>query len=778
VLIIEDSADDAFLLLRELRRGGYELQSEQVDSPTALNRALDSQSWDLVLSDHAMPGFSALAALDILKARRFDLPFIIVSGNMSEEVAVTAMKAGANDFFVKGNLTRLVPAIERELSEAEVRRAQRRSAEQLHLRQTILECQSEAAPDGILVVSTDKRWLSNNRLFVEMWRLPETITQQQSSDAAFDWMKDQLPDPAPFVRGIQRLNAHPEEESRDEVTLKDGRIFSSYSTPVRSNDGIFYGRVWYYRDITERKRAEQRLAAQYAVTAILAESLSLDEATPRIVQAICESLGWEIGAAWRLERSTQVLAFVNFWAQPGFQAAEFEASIRALTFPIGKGLPGRVWLQKRAAWIPNLAMDDNFSRSPLAARLGLHSAFAFPVQLGSEFLGVMEFFSREIRPPDDALLCMFANISSQIGQAIERGRAEADLRESEARNRAILDSFPDVVFVVDLKRKVLFLNPAAVRLLDFLQLQRQLPPEVDAIVQQVLQTGEDYSPSDFAHTYRVRIQHEDRFFLPRVVAMRRKNGVPFGIVALLQDVTALRLLDSLKSNLIATVSHELKTPMTSLRMALHVMREETVGALNPHQKEMLSIAHGESERLLSTLNNLLDLARFEEGLPMVYLESASPALLVEAAVNEARPAALSKRLDIITEVEESLPALEVDRVRLIHVFTNLLTNAIKHSPKGESILFRVARRNHQWVRFTITDHGPGIPLEYQARIFDKFFRVPGQPRTGTGLGLTIAKEFVKAHQGVLGVTSEPGQGSTFYVDLKIPDSTTAGKPSQ
>src|SRR2546423_564052 len=157
VLIVEDSEDDAFMLLRELRRGGYEIFSSQVYSPEAMRAALDRQPWDLIISDHAMPAFSALAALSILKERGLDLPFIIVSGNMSEEVAVTAMKAGAHDFFVKGNITRLMPAIERELAEAEVRRIQKNSAEQLHLRQTILECQSEPALDGVFLVSGDKK---------------------------------------------------------------------------------------------------------------------------------------------------------------------------------------------------------------------------------------------------------------------------------------------------------------------------------------------------------------------------------------------------------------------------------------------------------------------------------------------------------------------------------------------------------------------------------------------------------------------------------------------
>jgi PAS domain S-box-containing protein len=647
VLIVEDSEDDAFSLLRELRRGGYEIISDQVYSANAMSAALDRQPWDLIISDHAMPGFSALSALAILKDRALDLPFIIVSGNMSEEVAVTAMKAGAHDFFVKGNVARLIPAIERELTEAAVR--------------------------------------------------------------------------------------------------------------------------------SERKRAERRLAAQHAVTTILAESTALNEATPEIVQAICENLGWEIGAIWRVDPAENVLRFVELWQTPASGTVEFKTSLQQITFAPGVGLPGRIWLTRRPAWIPDVMKDAHFPRPALAAQLGLHGAFAFPIQLGNDFLGVIEFFSRQIQPPDDELLSMFASISSQIGQAIERRRTEAHLRESEARNRAILESLPDIVFVVDARRKILFFNPAAGQLLGNLNLNQELPREVQEIVEQVMEKGVDHVPADFNQTYRARIQNEDRFFLPRVVAMHAKSGAVFGVVVLLQDVTALRLLDQVKSNLIATVSHELKTPVTGLRMALNVLLEGTVGPLNSPQQEMVAIADAESERLLKTLNSLLDLARFEEGLPSIYMENASPLELAQSAIGEASSAARSKSVTINVESDEALPRLRVDRVRIVHVFTNLLTNAIKHSSKGETILFRVTKREEQSVRFSVIDHGPGIPTAYQPRIFDKFFRVPGQTKAGTGLGLTIAKEFVKAHHGSIGVTSELGQGSTFYVDLPLPTGAPASK---
>jgi PAS domain S-box-containing protein len=174
------------------------------------------------------------------------------------------------------------------------------------------------------------------------------------------------------------------------------------------------------RDITERKRAERRLAAQYAVTRILAEAQTIDDATPRILQAVCESLGWVMGALWMVEgrRADAVLHFVETWHAPSVDVSTFERFSARRTFERGEGLPGRVWERAEAAW------ETMLPRAWAAAESGLHGAFAFPVLLRGEVLGVMEFFSREVRPPDDALLAMMSHIGSQIGQVIERKHAE------------------------------------------------------------------------------------------------------------------------------------------------------------------------------------------------------------------------------------------------------------------------------------------------------------------------------------------------------------------
>lgn len=177
------------------------------------------------------------------------------------------------------------------------------------------------------------------------------------------------------------------------------------------------------RDITERKRGERRLAAQYAVTRILAESPSLAQAAPRLLQSLCESLGWEVGALWRVDRQEEVLRCVELWHAPTVEVAEFEALSRRRTFARGDGLVGRIWESGVPAWYEDVT-DAALPRSDAALRDDLHAAFAFPVTMRGEVLGVMEFFSREVRAPDEPLLQMLAHVGSQVGQVIERRRAE------------------------------------------------------------------------------------------------------------------------------------------------------------------------------------------------------------------------------------------------------------------------------------------------------------------------------------------------------------------
>ena len=192
--------------------------------------------------------------------------------------------------------------------------------------------------------------------------------------------------------------------------------------------------------VAERKRAELRLVAHDATTHVLAEVSTPKEVIPRAFQTICESLDWDMGALWHVDREAQVLRYGESWHRPSLGLLGFADASRLYTFAPGIGLPGRVWASKEPAWIVDVTQDANFPRAPMAAKAGLRSAFAVPLCLGSDILGVMEFFNRERRPPDDELLQMVATLGSQLGQFLERKHAEEALREGEERLRIALQA--------------------------------------------------------------------------------------------------------------------------------------------------------------------------------------------------------------------------------------------------------------------------------------------------------------------------------------------------
>ncbi len=331
---------------------------------------------------------------------------------------------------------------------------------------------------------------------------------------------------------------------------------------------------------------------------------------------------------------------------------------------------------------------------------------------------------------------------------------------------AALDSFSDPVFILDPEGRIELKNRAAEELSAQLALEGALPPKLAAAATAVIELKRDFLPHSFGEVLTLRTSTGEKSFLPRIHLMRDSAALAIGAAVVLHDVTRFRLLDDAKTNLVATVSHELKTPLTSVRMVLHMLLEESLGPLTQPQIELLKTAHRDSERLLRILDALLDIARLEAGASDLAKEAVTPEKLLAAIVPDAERTARAQGLTLTSKVQPGLPSIRVDQEQIKHVFHNYILNAIKHSPADAEIQVNATRTADGHVQFSVLDHGPGIAEQHQGLIFDRFYRVPNQAKNGVGLGLSIAREIVVAHGGRVGVRSQPGQGSEFFFVLE------------
>jgi len=270
---------------------------------------------------------------------------------------------------------------------------------------------------------------------------------------------------------------------------------------------------------------------------------------------------------------------------------------------------------------------------------------------------------------------------------------------------------------------------------------------------------------------------EEHFFLPEAIPILDERRELVGITLVLSDVTDLRRLSEMKRGLISTVSHELKSPLTSVRLAIHALLSEKVGPFTLKQTELLVAARNDSDRLHRIIENLLDMSRMEAGRVAVQRLPVTPEQLVLRASDQFRTAFLDRGVHLEIDLPPDVPWVLADPVRIQYVFTNLLNNALKHTPPGGTVTVSVSAEEAR-VRFAIEDTGAGIPEEYLPHIFEEFFRVPGQDQqSDTGLGLAIVKEIVELHGGGIEAQSEPGKGAKFIFTLKAVEPQGSSPPS-
>jgi PAS domain S-box-containing protein len=355
-----------------------------------------------------------------------------------------------------------------------------------------------------------------------------------------------------------------------------------------------------------------------------------------------------------------------------------------------------------------------------------------------------------------------------------RNSSLGELLLAQQAAQAAIDSIPDPVILFSNDGGILKINDAAAALVQKshagqVDVLATLPPELRAALEQarsfVLEGKGPYIPNGFEDAIAVTDSGgNESWVLLRATPVYEQRGRINGVTVILQDVTRLRRFDELKDDLVATVAHEFRTPLTSLRMAIHLVLEGVAGPLSEKQGDLLFAARDDCQRLQRTVDELLDLARIQSGKLSMQPRPLRAADLVHQAIELHRAQADEKQVTLTADVGLGLDQVMADPQRVQLVLSNLLGNAIRHSPDGARVAVTVAPQGGE-VRFAVTDAGEGIPTEYQAAVFERFFRVPGARSGAAGLGLPLAKEVVESHGGRIGVESKVGQGSAFWFTL-------------
>ncbi len=321
----------------------------------------------------------------------------------------------------------------------------------------------------------------------------------------------------------------------------------------------------------------------------------------------------------------------------------------------------------------------------------------------------------------------------------------------------------DGIVGLDEKRHILFLNAVAEKLLGLKEsdISGRYAPDV-ALKNDLMRTllQEDAEKKEL----KIFADNKESYFSKDVLDVTN-NAEIIGQVIVLRNITPFHELNEAKTNFIATVSHELKTPISSIKMSAQLLTDLRVGQLNGEQQELIRSITDDADRLLKITGELLNMSQVETGNIQLKLQPADPVKIVDQAIQAVTFQAQQKGIKIQSAMADDLPLVSADVEKTSWVLINFLTNAIKFSPDQSGIEVSAYRKKDK-VEFLVTDHGRGIDEKYLPRIFERYFKVPGtHDRNGTGLGLSISKEFIEAQGGKIWVSSQVGAGSRFGFTL-------------
>lgn len=343
------------------------------------------------------------------------------------------------------------------------------------------------------------------------------------------------------------------------------------------------------------------------------------------------------------------------------------------------------------------------------------------------------------------------------------------------RLETLINNMNDPIIGLDNEGIVLFANDEALKIIglkseNIINTQAsELAVTNDLIRSLILKESENEIPKK--QPLKIFANGKESYFEKEILNITitptgEEKEINIGDVIILRNITLFKELDFAKTNFIATVSHELKTPIASIKLSLQLLENAQTGGMNDDQKQLVESIKEDSQRLLKITGELLNLSQLETGNIQLNIEKSNPNTIANYAVEAVKVQADQKQIQLIIDADENLKDVKADSEKTGWVLINYLSNSIRYSPEKSTIHIKLKEENNQIV-FQVIDTGKGIDPRYKDKVFDKYFQIPGSPKSGTGLGLAISKEFIEAQNGTVGVESNLGLGSTFWFALNV-----------
>jgi PAS domain S-box-containing protein len=803
-LIVDDSEVDAMLLTHELRRGGYELTSVRVDTAPAMKAALENQTWDVVISDYSMPQFSAPDALEVVKALDLDVPFLIVSGTIGEERAVSALLQGAHDFISKENLSRLIPAIERGLRDAEVRRARREAEAALR--------ESEARYRQLFASNPLPLWVYDLETLMILAVNEAAVRHYGYSQDEFLRMtiKDIRPaeDVPALLDVIAQATAGFSETERWRHWKKDGTLIDVEVTAHDIQFGARAARLVLANDVTERKRAEESLRLYYQrLTTLHAidRNILAAQSPETIAQFVLDSIVSQMAVIWGAG-----IFILDLDAGEAEVIASYQRDQQP--WPIGTRVSLKDFPETdiQALQAGNIqGVDEVLDVRTLSAGMraeyekGVRSFVIVPLSAQGKLIGLLNLSSDQPHAFSPEQIEMFDEAADQLAIAIQQARfleqiqrhaAEleqhveertAELQSAKERVEAILNNSSDAIVLASFDGVVQQVNPAFNRLFGYPNgeafgqslLSLVSDGDVDVLLAALSAVINTTKPSRVEIS--ARPQDGTLFDADVVLAAVLQDSKVHGVVCGWRDISQRKQmeqelraalekekeLNELKSRFSSMVSHEFRTPLAVILSSTGLLERYSQRMTEDKKQEHLTQIQTQVQRLVGLLDDVLTLSRAETIDILVTAETLDLNGLCMDIVRDIQQTTTKHQINFTISGQPQTVSMDVKLIR--QAITNLLTNAVKYSPDGGTVTIDLAYEEPN-VRIRIQDQGIGIPEADQKRLFERFHRAQNVGNiSGTGLGLAIVKRAVEAHGGSIGVESAAGAGTTFTLHIPI-----------